>query len=341
MGNGMKIALVIGLFVVVAAIVKLIDDDAQEPTDDPTTQLSSETSSARDGTTGRAGRSEASDPPERWTPKTDDPPASREERADPNPAGTDPSSEGLRPAGAEDVGGVANASYPSNGTSGSDVLAQLYREAGFDPDSVLEPSPGDGDGASDPDDLGGPPLETGADLDPTPVTPPPASVAEREAARTPVDPRAESSPTETSRSAATPPRSREEAVAPSASGFPRKYTLVEGDTVWDLSKAMYGSHEFVKEILAANPSLGDGSSVRAGIEITLPAITRAPAPRKDPEPTLATGQRSHTVAKGDNLYRLAERYLGKGTRWPDIVAANPGIDPDHLPVGEPIVIPPK
>lgn len=48
----------------------------------------------------------------------------------------------------------------------------------------------------------------------------------------------------------------------------------------------------------------------------------------------------HEVRAGDDLWSLAERYLGDGMRWRDIVAANPSLgDPDHIEVGWRLVIP--
>ncbi len=59
--------------------------------------------------------------------------------------------------------------------------------------------------------------------------------------------------------------------------------------------------------------------------------------------TISEG-RIHTVRKGDSLWSLSEQYLGKGGRWREIHAANPGIrdlDPNHLPVGIKLRIPPE
>ncbi len=47
----------------------------------------------------------------------------------------------------------------------------------------------------------------------------------------------------------------------------------------------------------------------------------------------------HVIVKGDTLYSLAKRYLGHGRRWKDIQAANAGLDPKKLRVGQEIVIP--
>ena len=49
----------------------------------------------------------------------------------------------------------------------------------------------------------------------------------------------------------------------------------------------------------------------------------APAPAETQVPAAAkAGAHTHTVAKGETLYSLALHFYGKGSRWPDIVAAN-------------------
>jgi len=48
-----------------------------------------------------------------------------------------------------------------------------------------------------------------------------------------------------------------------------------------------------------------------------------------------------TVKAGDSLWKLAQRNLGHGARWSELLPLNPGIrDPDHIQAGSRIYLPP-
>jgi len=60
---------------------------------------------------------------------------------------------------------------------------------------------------------------------------------------------------------------------------------------------------------------------------------RVPAP---------TSSESIVVQKGDTLWNLSRQHLGKGTRWLELMAANPGLsDPTRLVPGSSLVLPSK
>ncbi len=57
-------------------------------------------------------------------------------------------------------------------------------------------------------------------------------------------------------------------------------------------------------------------------------------------PAMDGGARTHTVVAGDNLWELAEQYLGDGERYMEIAEANPELrNPNRLHVGMELVIP--
>ncbi len=50
-------------------------------------------------------------------------------------------------------------------------------------------------------------------------------------------------------------------------------------------------------------------------------------------------QATYTIQKNDTLWKIAERHYGNGQRWTDIAAANPGVNPKKLAVGQTITLP--
>lgn len=48
---------------------------------------------------------------------------------------------------------------------------------------------------------------------------------------------------------------------------------------------------------------------------------------------------AYVVQQGDTLYGIAQRSLGNGNRWREIAAANPGITPKSLKVGQTLTLP--
>ncbi|HEX3358110.1 MAG TPA: LysM peptidoglycan-binding domain-containing protein [Tepidisphaeraceae bacterium] len=53
----------------------------------------------------------------------------------------------------------------------------------------------------------------------------------------------------------------------------------------------------------------------------------------------AIGSGSYTVKHGDTLYSIAKSRYGSGKEYTKIVAANPGLEPSKLRVGQTITIP--
>jgi len=59
----------------------------------------------------------------------------------------------------------------------------------------------------------------------------------------------------------------------------------------------------------------------------------------EPAPRPAAGGRTYTVQRGDTLWSIAQRQYGNGQKWQDIVAANPGLVPEKMRVGQEIILP--
>lgn len=50
-------------------------------------------------------------------------------------------------------------------------------------------------------------------------------------------------------------------------------------------------------------------------------------------------RQTHTVAKGDNLWKIAVKYYNDGFKWGDIAKANNVTNPDQIEVGQELSIP--
>ena len=78
----------------------------------------------------------------------------------------------------------------------------------------------------------------------------------------------------------------------------------------------------------------------AGAASSVPTVP-APTPRTTiVEPAPATsGARTYVVRQGDTLEAIARAQLGDGQKWRQIAAANPGVNPNNLKIGQSLSIP--
>ena len=116
----------------------------------------------------------------------------------------------------------------------------------------------------------------------------------------------------------------------------RSHTVVEGDTLSDISKQYFGDASRVDEILAANPQIKSARHLKIGDVLTVPELKDTPArpvtpaAAQDPNvrltgaaptPAPSTG-RTYTVQSGDTLYSIARKQFGDSKRWEDIFRLN-------------------
>ena len=74
------------------------------------------------------------------------------------------------------------------------------------------------------------------------------------------------------------------------------------------------------------PGPRSSSSPESGLKAVTPVSTGA-----QPASGLPA---THTVAEGDNLSRIAKRYLGSEVKWTVLADLNPGVDPHNLKIGQ-------
>lgn len=62
-------------------------------------------------------------------------------------------------------------------------------------------------------------------------------------------------------------------------------------------------------------------------------------PMPAPEPAPMPASRTYVVQKGDTIYAISRKLYGSNARAKDIIAANPGINPDRIKVGQVLNLP--
>lgn len=145
------------------------------------------------------------------------------------------------------------------------------------------------------------------------------------------------------------------------------YTVRPGDSYWTISRIQYGSgryHAALREFNRA--SLPEAERIHPGMQLQIPPVDLlesrypelvqgAPAPvASSPAASplvedeagrffiSAEGQPMYRVGKGDTLTSIAQRHLGRASRWEQIARMNPDVvpHPDRLKVGVTLRLPP-
>lgn len=149
-------------------------------------------------------------------------------------------------------------------------------------------------------------------------------------------------------SASLPKGVKAQYVSP-VSGARKNYAIKTGDNFAVLSQRFYGSQRYWRSFSQANPKV-DPTKMQVGQEIRLPDANEikrfAPdaveqADRK-PAPVPSTTKK-HIVRSGQTLSGISKQHYGSTKHWRSIYNANKkviGSNPDRLPAGETLVIPP-
>ena len=147
-----------------------------------------------------------------------------------------------------------------------------------------------------------------------------------------------------------PRRDVEPAPAPLPVEAPaRTHVVAKGETLSSIARQELGTSTKWKDLARWN-GITDPSALKEGTPLRLQpaaATGTAASPPKELAPrsasarsaTPGTESRSHRVAKGDTLSRIAARYLGDATRWREIQRLNAITDPASLSEGTTLKIP--
>lgn len=102
------------------------------------------------------------------------------------------------------------------------------------------------------------------------------------------------------------------------------YTVVSGDTLWDIAEKFLGSGSRYAEIKVANGLSSD--TIYPGQVLIIPSAGSS------------SEVFTYTVMSGDTLWSIAEKFLGSGSRYAEIKAAN-GLSSDIIYPGQALIIP--
>lgn len=140
---------------------------------------------------------------------------------------------------------------------------------------------------------------------------------------------------------------------------PGTHVVARGETLSDIARLHLGSAQRWRELIALNPGV-DPKKLQLGQVLRVagppPAAAAAPpstekpaadvgkpsaGPTAVPAAATAGGARTHTIAKGDTLGEIAQRYLGSAQKADAIYRANTDVlkSKDDLRIGQVLRIP--
>lgn len=123
------------------------------------------------------------------------------------------------------------------------------------------------------------------------------------------------------------------------------WTVAAGETLGDISLKHYGSARYWNEILTANPNASE-HRLQVNQKLVLPVIDAAPAKDRlvaaavtEKGTRVALQSNGIAVAAGDTLSDIAQKHLGRASRWREIADLNPSVNPNALQVGMVLKLP--
>lgn len=135
------------------------------------------------------------------------------------------------------------------------------------------------------------------------------------------------------------------AAAPST-----EHTVAAGETLWVIARDRLGDGNLWQQIASLN-NIANPSKIGVGDTLRLPAgsvqkpgegaSTDGAGGGKSAEDDAAAAPApvEHTVVSGDNLSKIAQRYLGDANRWQEIATLNNISNPSSISVGDKLRLP--
>jgi putative chitinase len=150
---------------------------------------------------------------------------------------------------------------------------------------------------------------------------------------------------------------RSEAAPPLLVGdeltLPIVHIVGEGEDLWSISEKYYGTG-YNWTYVAEENGITNPNLIEKGQEIIIPLIEEEEGLTEDVitqeeveievtpnlgPATQAEGKSTHTISKGEDLWKIAEKYYDSGYNWVDIAKTNNIKDANHIEVGDLIIIP--
>ncbi len=130
---------------------------------------------------------------------------------------------------------------------------------------------------------------------------------------------------------------KDKEVAPAPQEEKNEYVVREGDSLWSIAEAKYGSGFNYADIVSAN-KIENPDIIEKGQKLILPRVTPKNATVGE---SMTTGSAQttiqsteYTVKDGDSLWSISLAAYGDGYVWSRIASENNIVNPDYIEPGQ-------
>jgi len=131
--------------------------------------------------------------------------------------------------------------------------------------------------------------------------------------------------------------------------LPTTHKIAKGETLWSISEKYYETGYNWVEVQKAN-NLNNPGDIEEGKEIIIPELKQEKASEQietktdtevmvQAEQKMELGDKTYTVIKGDNLWKIAETVYGNGYKWVEIARVNNLTNPNTIHTGNILILP--